>query len=86
MSKKNKRAQAPIQEPSINEHAKDIMPQHEAPANSWPNFEACWHASVNNGNPLLLQSCKAHLKALGWLNKPEKWIEGILHFGVEVEK
>ena len=52
----------------------------------WANFEQFWNASVKNGTPLLLASCKAHLKALGVLNKPSKWVESVQHFGIKIEE
>lgn len=59
--------------------------QNSAPA-VWPNFEACWNATVKNGTPYLMNACKEHIKAKGWLNDKSKWVEGIKHFGVKVEK
>jgi hypothetical protein len=60
--------------------------QNARPDVQWQSFEQCWHTCVKNGTPLLMESCKAHLRAMGWLSKPEKWIEGMRHFGIPVEK
>lgn len=60
--------------------------QNARPAVQWQTFEQCWHSCVRNGTPLLMESCKAHLRAMGWLNQPSKWIEGMMHFGIKVEK
>jgi hypothetical protein len=45
-----------------------------------------WAASVKNGSPELLKVFKAHLSALGTLEKPDKWAQGALHFGIPMEK
>lgn len=60
--------------------------QNSRPEYQWQSFEQCWHSCVKNGTPLLMESCKAHLRAMGWLAKPEKWIEGMKHFGIPLEK
>lgn len=60
--------------------------QNVPPQVQWQTFEQCWHACVKHGTPLLMESCKAHLRAMGWLNKPEKWIDGMRHFGIPLEK
>jgi hypothetical protein len=60
--------------------------QNLPPNGGWPSFDAFWSKCVRNGTPLLKTSFKAHLKALGWLNKPEKYVDGAKHFGIEMEK
>ncbi len=60
--------------------------QNTPPHSGWPSFDAFWSKCVRNGNPLLKESFRTHLRALGWLNKPERWIEGAVHFGIEIEK
>lgn len=51
----------------------------------WATFEQCWSACVKNGSPVLMDACRAHLASLGWLDKPEKWIDGMVHFGVMMD-
>jgi len=85
MSKKRDRYQEEEIEKSEPEDSRNTV-QNKRPEARWQTFEQCWNACVKNGTPLLMESCKAHLKAMGWLNKPEKFIDGIRHFGVEVEK
>ena len=65
---------------------KDAITQNKPPQIPWSSFEQCWSATVKNGTPFLMEACKAHIKAMGWLNSPEKWISGMKHFGIEVEK
>jgi hypothetical protein len=60
--------------------------QNLPPNKGWHSFEQCWHSCVKNGTPLLMESCKAHLRAMGWLNRQEKWIDGMRHFGISIEK
>ena len=60
--------------------------QNSRPQVQWQSFEQCWNTCVKNGTPLLKESCKAHLRAMGWLNQPNRWIEGMLHFGLRIEK
>lgn len=60
--------------------------QNEPPAKRWANLEHFWHSSVKNGTPLLFDSFKAHMKAMGWLDDQSKWKHGAIHFGIPVEK
>lgn len=60
--------------------------QNNDPDKKWASFEQCWVESVKNGNNFLMESCKMHLKSKGWLDDQSKWIYGIKHFGIPVEK
>ena len=60
--------------------------QNAPPQPQWLSFDHFWNSCVKNGTPLLKESCKAHIKALGWMNKPNKWVDGAQHFGIEMEK
>lgn len=72
---------------------KDIEPkpqggqdvQNEKPI-YWESFESFWHECVKNGTPSMMHACKEHIKALGWMDDQEKWIDGTIHFGIPVEK
>ena len=67
----------------VSAHKVDI--QNEPPV-YWDSFESFWRASVKNGTPFLMEACKEHLRAMGWLDKPSKWLEGAMHFGIKIEK
>ena len=81
MAKDNKR-QDDLPAPT----AKDPVVQNSRPNRGWASFDNFWASCVKNGTPLLKDSFKAHLKSMGWLNKPERWIEGAKHFGIPMEK
>lgn len=84
MPKNNKKDSQELAAPMPVEPASVV--QNTPPKRPWTSFEQCWHACVKNGTPLLMVSCKAHLKAMGWLHQPNRWIEGMRHFGIKVEK
>lgn len=90
MSKKRQKASLLQTEEVVqaNEQVQDQNEyvQNEAPAVQWATFEQCWSACVKNGKQIHFEACKAHVKALGVLNKPEAWIDAIRHFGIEIEK
>jgi hypothetical protein len=52
----------------------------------WRNFDQCWATCVKNGNSLLKESARAHLKAIGKWEDQKDWISGLEHFGIPVEK
>lgn len=56
------------------------------PPKMWKSFDQFWNACIKNGGERHRIACKIHLQSLGWLDKPEKWIEGVKNFGIEVEK
>lgn len=60
--------------------------QNAPPPKRWSSLDHFWHASVKNGTPLLLESFRAHLVAMGWRDDQSRWIEGAKHFGIPVEK
>ena len=60
--------------------------QNLPPNHGWPSFDAFWSKCVRNGTPLLKDSFRAHLRAMGWMNDPSKWVEGAKHFGIKIEK
>jgi len=68
---------------SLNE-VKNI--RNKPPTKQWQSFDQFWSMCVRNGSPLVKESLRMHLKALGWLEKPEKYLEGAIHFGIMVEK
>jgi len=76
-------AKKKVEKQEINVHKVDI--QNEPPV-MWDSFESFWKASVKNGTPFLMEACKEHLKALDLLDKPNRWVEGALHFGIRLEK
>ena len=57
-----------------------------APPKMWKNFDQFWNACIKNGGDRHKEACKIHLKSLGWLDKPDKWIDGVINFGIKVEK
>lgn len=71
-------------EESSKEIANSIPIEQNAP--KWASFEQFWNSSVKNGTPTLLASCKAHVTALGWMEKQDKWVDGVIHFGIKIEK
>lgn len=60
--------------------------QNAPPQAVWKDFDHFWRSAIKNGSPLIKESLKAHITALGWINKPERYIESALHFGIEIEK
>lgn len=72
------------EEAQVSDSRNDV--QNEPPAKRWMNLDHFWHSSVKNGTPLLFDSFKAHLRAMGWLEDQSKWISGAKHFGIPVEK
>ena len=60
--------------------------QNAPPKRALPTFDHFWSSCVKGGTPLLKDSFRAHLKALGWADKPERWIEAAKHFGISTEK
>jgi len=60
--------------------------QNLPPEPKWQSFDHFWDSCVKNGNDLIKESFRMHLKAMGWLSRPEKYIEGAIHFGIEIEK
>ena len=59
--------------------------ENQAPRMYWANFDDFWHSSVKGGSQLIKESAFMHLKAMGWANKQDKWIEGMRHFGLKIE-
>lgn len=61
--------------------------QNEPPFMGWPNFDVFWASCVKNGNNHTVKSaCIAHLKAIGYWEDQSKWIDGLKHFGIPMEK
>lgn len=71
----------------IEETAKEVHEyvQNEAPI-AWQNFDQFWNACIKNSNKSVKEACRLHLKSLGFLEKPEKWLDGVMHFGIKLEK
>lgn len=59
--------------------------QNLPPNPKWQSLEHFWQVSVKGGNKLIFESFKAHLKAMGYLNKQEKWAQAAIHFGIPIE-
>jgi hypothetical protein len=79
------------QEPAVRQNIQEPVATHHVVQNSPPksslaSFDLFWSSCVKNGTPLIKESFRMHLKSMGWLEKPEKWIEGALHFGLEFDK
>lgn len=70
---------------SQEERTRDNV-QNLPPSKGYASFDQFWGSCVKGGTPVLKESFRAHLRALGWLNKPEKWVEGARHFGIPMEK
>jgi len=83
---KQRREEPKNEKPAVSMDSRHTVQNSRPNYVRWQTFEQCWHSCVKNGTPLLMESCKAHLRAMGWLNKPEKWIEGMKHFGIPLEK
>lgn len=60
--------------------------QNEAPSLGWASFDHFWSTCIKGGTPAVKQSCIAHLKAINVWQDQSKWIEGVRHFGIPVEK
>lgn len=83
MSKKNKETEE-IQEEMDSQEENQV--QNAPIQRQWASFDMFWASCVKNGTPLIKESFKMHLKSMGWLNKPENYIEGAIHFGIAIEK
>jgi len=57
---------------------------HQRPV--WTSFDQCWASCVKNGDKILKESAKVHLKRIGMWNDQTKWIDGLIHFGIPIEK
>lgn len=79
MSKNNRRNSQP-------ENESRHYVQNSPPPQYWRDFDHFWASCVKNGTPILKDSLKAHLRAMGWLDDQSKWIKGAIHFGINVEK
>ena len=97
MSKKNKYKNNDIEDQDISQdvdtsegseqEVQDVIHiENRAPLRVYSSFEEFWFTHVKNKDTFLVESCKAHLKALGWLSDQSKWREGCLHFGLKIEK
>jgi hypothetical protein len=60
--------------------------ENKAPLRVYTSFEEFWFTNVKSKDTFLVESCKSHLKALGWLHDQSKWREGCLHFGLKIVK
>lgn len=85
MNKKNKNKFQQQEQVSQNQETLHDQ-ENKAPPVLWASFEQCWLVSVKNGKQIHFDACKAHVKSLGYLNKPDKWIAGIINFGIAVEE
>lgn len=72
-------------QPESADKSEDTV-QNAPPKRGWASFDSFWSSCVKNGTPLLKDSFRAHLKSMGWLHRPEKWVEGAKHFGIPMEK
>lgn len=52
----------------------------------WMNFDHCWSSCVKNGNDLLKEAAKAHLRSIGKWEDQTQWVSGLTHFGIPIEK
>lgn len=75
-NRRNDRQEAPSRE----------VVQNAPPKAKMVSFDQFWASCVKNGTPVLKESFRAHLKSMGWLNKPDRWVAGALHFGIKMEK
>lgn len=85
MSKK-KRSRIESEERSSQQLPEDAIKQNSAPTRKWKTFEQCWASCVKNGKDIYMQSCKAHIRSKGLENQPDKWIDAMKEFGIEIEK
>ncbi len=60
--------------------------ENKAPLRVYTSFEEFWFTNVKSKDSFLIESCKSHLKALGWDKDQSKWREGCLHFGLKMGK
>lgn len=60
--------------------------QNEAPELGWASFDHFWSTCIKGGTPSVKSSCIAHLKAINSWHDQSKWIAGVRHFGIPVEK
>lgn len=70
---------------NFNQTPKRKNVQNKPPKIQWQSLEHFWRASIKGGNQLIFESFKAHLRAMGLLNKPEKWSDAAIHFGIAFE-
>lgn len=82
MSKKSKKQPQVVQ---IQKKDEPAQIENKAP-NVWMSFDQCWSECVKNGTPVLKIQAEAHLKSMGWLDQPDKWLDGLKSFGIPVEK
>jgi hypothetical protein len=69
-----------------NEPISDQYVQNSAPIRIWSSFEEFWFSCIKGQDYFLMESCKEHLKALGWYDSQSKWLDGAKHFGIPIEK
>jgi hypothetical protein len=60
--------------------------QNEAPQLGWASFDHFWSVCIKGGTPAVKNACIAHLKATNSWQDQSKWIAGVRHFGIPVEK
>lgn len=84
MSKKNERSYRAEQ--IQDQRPTNETVQNTAPIIGWPNFDVFWSMCVKGGTPTVKSACIAHLKSIGAWEDQSKWIDGLKHYGVPVEK
>jgi hypothetical protein len=52
----------------------------------WSSFDHFWATNIKNGTDSTKMACVAHLKAIGSWDDQAKWVKGVLHFGIPLEK
>jgi hypothetical protein len=64
----------------------DAIKENKPPMRRYPSFESFWNSCVKNSKKIHFDSCKAHMQSLGTLDNPDRWIEGVRSFGINIEE
>lgn len=83
MSKNNKWNKS---EPKVVKVSDSHNVANTSPLRMWRNFDECWASCVKNGSAGIKISAEAHLKAIGCWDDQSKWVDGLIHFGIPMEK
>ena len=63
-----------------------ISPVQNSPPMIFANFNHCWSICVKNGDEVIKSAAIAHLKSISHWDDQTMWVDGLIHFGIPVEK
>jgi hypothetical protein len=81
MSKNNGKGKIEVVDECADEYV-----QNTPPIFIYSSFEEFWYSCIKGQDYFLMNSAKEHLRALGWYDNQSKWLEGVKHFGIPIEK